>query len=48
VIGGSMLLMTPMGGWHDLVGDGMLITGILGMLITGIRALRREQGHQRD
>jgi ubiquinone biosynthesis protein len=43
VIGGSMLLMTPMGAWHDAVGEIMLISGIVGMLITGIGALRR--GH---
>ena len=43
VIGGSMLLMTPMGGWLDTVGKGMLGSGIAGMLITGIGALRRDQ-----
>jgi len=43
VIGGSMLLMTPMGGWLDTVGKAMLGSGIVGMLITGIGALRRDQ-----
>jgi ubiquinone biosynthesis protein len=43
VVGGSMLLMTPMGGWRDTVGKGMLGSGIIGMLITGIGALRRDQ-----
>ncbi|MCX6621578.1 MAG: AarF/UbiB family protein [Acidobacteria bacterium] len=43
VIGGSMLLMTPMGGWLDTVGEGMLGSGLVGMLITGIGALRRDQ-----
>ena len=43
VIGGSMLLMTPMSNWHDILGEAMLISGIVGMLITGIGALRR--GH---
>ena len=42
VIGGSMLMMTPMGGWHDVFGGTMLISGIVGMLITGIGALRRD------
>ena len=42
VIGGSMLLMTPMGGWHDTVGETMLVSGLIGMLITGIGALRRD------
>ena len=41
VIGGSMLLMTPLGDWHDVLGKTMLISGIVGMLITGIGALRR-------
>jgi ubiquinone biosynthesis protein len=42
VIGGSMLLMTPMGDWHDILGKAMLVGGIAGMLITGIGALRRD------
>jgi len=42
VIGGSMLLMTPMSSWHDILGEAMLISGIVGMLITGISALRRD------
>jgi ubiquinone biosynthesis protein len=46
VIGGSMLLMTPMGGWHDTVGETMLISGIVGMLITGIGALRRDHSQR--
>ena len=46
VTGGSMLLMTPMGGWHDLLGKTMLISGIAGMLITGIGALRRGHGQR--
>jgi hypothetical protein len=46
VIGGSMLLMTPMGGWHDGVGQAVRITGIVGMLITGVRALRRDHGRR--
>lgn len=46
VIGGSMLLMTPMGGWHDVLGDLMLVSGIGGMLMTAIRALRRGHGRR--
>ncbi len=41
VIGGSMLLMTPMGDWHDIVGKIMLLSGTVGMIVTGIGALRR-------
>lgn len=43
VIGGSMLLMTPMSNWHDTLGETMVICGIIGMFIIGIGALRR--GH---
>jgi ubiquinone biosynthesis protein len=46
VIGGSMLLMTPLGGWHDILGGTMLFGGIGGMLMTAIRALRRDHGHR--
>ena len=46
VIGGSMLLMTPMGGWHDILGETMLIGGIGGMLMTAILALRRDHGRR--
>jgi ubiquinone biosynthesis protein len=46
VIGGSMLLMNPMGGWHDILGETMLLGGIGGMLMTAIRALRRDHGQR--
>jgi ubiquinone biosynthesis protein len=46
VIGGAMLLMTPMGDWHDIFGKIMLIGGIVGMLITGIGALRRDHSQR--
>jgi ubiquinone biosynthesis protein len=46
VIGGSMLLMTPMGGWHDILGETMVVSGLFGMLMTGIRALRRDHGQR--
>ena len=42
VIGGSMLLLAPMDGWHHVLGEAMIIGGISGMLITGIAAMRRE------
>jgi ubiquinone biosynthesis protein len=45
VIGGSMLLMTPMGGWHDALGGTMIVSGLAGMLITFLGALRRVQSH---
>lgn len=45
VIGGSMLLLTPMGGWHHTLGETMIVGGVVGMLVAGIRALRRGQVH---
>jgi ubiquinone biosynthesis protein len=46
VIGGSMLLLTPMGGWHHILGELMIISGIVGMLIARIGALSRDQNHR--
>ena len=46
VISGSLLLLTPMGGWHHLLGEAMIISGIVGMLVTGIGAMRRDHGHR--
>ena len=43
VIGGSMLLMTPMGNWHDTLGEAMIVTGLVGILMTSIGALRRDR-----
>jgi ubiquinone biosynthesis protein len=45
VIGGSMLLLTPTGGWHHIVGEAMILSGIAGMVIAAIGALRRDHGH---
>ena len=41
VISGSLLLLTPIGGWHHLLGEAMVICGIVGMLVIGIGAMRR-------
>jgi ubiquinone biosynthesis protein len=46
VVGGSMLLMTPMGGWHDIFGFTMIIGGIIGMLITRIGVWLRERSRR--
>ncbi len=46
VVGGSMLLLTPMGGWHHTLGETMIIGGVIGMLLTGLGALRRSHGHR--
>ena len=48
VIGGSMLLMTPMGGWHDTLGATMIIGGIVGMLFNRIGAWLRNRGRSGD
>lgn len=40
VIGGTMLMFTPMGGWHHLLGTMMIISGIVGMLIIRFGASR--------
>ena len=45
VISGSMLLLTPMGGWHHVLGEVMIVIGIVGMLMAGIGAMRRDHGH---
>jgi hypothetical protein len=37
-----MLLLTPMGGWHHVLGEAMVISGIAGIVISRIRALRRD------
>jgi len=44
VIGGSMLLFTPMGGWHHILGVTMISTGFVGMLLAQIGAWLRERG----
>jgi len=42
IIGGSMLLLTPMGGWHHVLGETMIIAGTAAIVIARIRALRRD------
>jgi len=42
VISGSLLLLTPMDDWHHTLGEIMILSGIVGMIIAGIGALRRE------
>ena len=42
LIGGSMLLLTPMAGWHHTLGEIMVIGGIVGIIFIYIRALRRD------
>jgi ubiquinone biosynthesis protein len=46
VVGGSMLLMAMMGGWHDTLGLVMIFGGVLGMLITRIGGWLRNRGRR--
>jgi len=46
VVGGSLLLLTPMGGWHHVLGETMIISGIVGMFITSIGRLLLDRGRR--
>jgi len=46
VIGGAMLVLAPLGGWHHILGETMVIAGIFGTLIICISALRRDRGRR--
>ena len=46
VIGGTMLLFTPMGGWHHILGLTMIISGFVGMLFARIGTWLRERGRR--
>ena len=46
VIGGSMLLIARLGGWHHILGLVMVISGIFGMLIVRIGAWLRDRGRR--
>lgn len=40
VISGSMLLLTPMEGWHHNLGEVMIVSGIIGMVVIAISVMR--------
>ncbi len=44
VISGSMLLITPMDGWHHNLGEVMIISGIVGMVVIAIGVMRHGPG----
>lgn len=46
LISGSMLLLTPMGGWHHRLGEAMIVSGIVGMVLAAISAMRRDHGQR--
>ncbi|BDU73168.1 hypothetical protein METEAL_23420 [Mesoterricola silvestris] len=43
VVGGSLLLFAQMGGWHHRLGEAMVISGILGMVIRSLGAWLRNR-----
>jgi ubiquinone biosynthesis protein len=47
VIGGAMLVIAPLGGWHHILGETMVIAGIAGMVLVGFGVLRRDRGRGR-
>lgn len=46
VIGGAMLVIAPQAGWHHMLGEAMIIAGILGTLLIYIGALRHDRGRR--
>lgn len=44
VIGGSLLTISALGGYHHILGEAMVAGGVLGTLIVWIGALRRDHG----
>jgi ubiquinone biosynthesis protein len=46
VVGGSMLEMSPLGGWRGLLSVTMLLTGVFGTLVISLGVLRRRLGQQ--
>jgi ubiquinone biosynthesis protein len=48
VIGGAMMMLVPpLDAWHHLLGEAMVIAGIVGMLGVVVGVLRRDQGRGR-
>ena len=46
VVGGSLLLFAQMGGWHHRLGEAMVVSGILGMVIRSVGGWLRSRGQQ--
>ena len=44
VIGGGLLVMAPLGGWHHVFGEGLVIAGLLGTLLVLIGLWRGDRG----
>jgi len=43
-LGGTMRMITRMGGWHLTLGETNMVSEIVGMSVTGHGALRRGHG----
>ncbi len=46
ILGGAMLVTAPLAGWHHYIGEGMVISGILGTLLVIIGSSRRDRGRR--
>jgi len=46
VIGGAMLMLRPVGGAHHILGELMIGSGIVGMIIAAIGAYRRDHARR--
>jgi ubiquinone biosynthesis protein len=46
VVGGAMLVLAPLGGFHHVLGETMVVVGILGTFVVAIGALRRDNGRR--
>ena len=46
VIGGAMLMLTPVEGRHHILGEVMTVCGIAGMIYAAIAAMRRDHGRR--
>ena len=46
VIGGAMLVLAPLGGWHHMLGEAMVVIGIIGIVMISFGALRRDRGRR--
>jgi ubiquinone biosynthesis protein len=46
IFGGAMLVNAPLVGWHHFLGEGMVISGIMGTLLVIIGSIRRDRGRR--
>jgi ubiquinone biosynthesis protein len=47
MIGGAMMVSTPEIGWHHVLGEILVVSGVLGTILISIGALRRDRGRGR-